>query len=230
MLDAEKNEGLGTRLTRAMEEAGVSVEDLAAATGVSVQAVYGWRKTGEVHRDHLPTIAERVKRSIDWLLTGREFSNLYVTPPGPTTFVASDAVVPDESAFAMIPRFAVQVSGGGGATQDVEPIAEPIAFRRSWLKHEGLALGSLAVLEARGESMSPRIQPGDILLIDRHDTTVTDGKVYVVENHGLRVKRLFRRYDGQIIVRSDNPMFPEETAPADVLRVVGRVTWIGGRI
>ena len=44
--------------------------------------------------------------------------------------------------------------------------------------------------------------------------------------NGLEVKRIQRRPDGKLLVRSDNPKY--EAMPVAGVNVVGRVVWIGG--
>jgi hypothetical protein len=70
MLETERK-AVGARLRIAMKETAVSNTTLAEAAGVSVQAVTGWLKTGKIARERIPVVAATVRRSVDWLLTGR---------------------------------------------------------------------------------------------------------------------------------------------------------------
>ena len=74
MLNQENLTGisLAARLKKAMREVGVSNQELAEATGVSVQAVGEWLRTGQIATNRLPSAARTVNKSIDWLLTGRD--------------------------------------------------------------------------------------------------------------------------------------------------------------
>jgi phage repressor protein C with HTH and peptisase S24 domain len=80
--------------------------------------------------------------------------------------------------------------------------------------------------------MEPYLLDGDVVLIDLGQKDVEDGDVYALAyGDELRIKRLSRRFDGGLIIRSDNPRFPEETVAANDLqhvRVLGRHIWRGG--
>jgi len=68
----EEQTGLAKRLAMAMEQEDLAPRDLAKALGVSVQAVYQWMNTGQIHRDRIPDIARVTHVSADWLHTGIE--------------------------------------------------------------------------------------------------------------------------------------------------------------
>jgi phage repressor protein C with HTH and peptisase S24 domain len=202
---------------------GVSNSALAEAAGVSVQAVTNWLRTGEIHRDRLAAIAATVNCSIDYLLTGR------MVAEQPRAVYGAPGRSPDRD-YQLIPRYMVRAAAGAGAANDREDIQEPIAFRRAWLHGAGLTVDTLVALEADGDSMAPRIGHGDLLLVQRAELGIRDGQIYVIENHGLRVKRLYRGHDGRLILRSDNRSFPDETVAESDLRIIGRVVWVGGKV
>lgn len=76
----------------------------------------------------------------------------------------------------------------------------------------------IAVL-ADGDSMAPFITHGDIMLFDTSITDFQDGNIYLIDTFdGLRVKRVHRRADGRVILRSDNPdrsRYPDEEYTPD---------------
>jgi transcriptional regulator with XRE-family HTH domain len=63
-------EAIARRLRDGMDAARVTNSQLAEASGISVQGVGDWLRTGKISRDRLPAISKAIKRSIDWLLTG----------------------------------------------------------------------------------------------------------------------------------------------------------------
>lgn len=67
MLDAKE---LARRLRQAMDSAQprVSSAALAAASGVTPQAVNGWRKTGRIAKRHLKTVSNLTKRPLEYFL------------------------------------------------------------------------------------------------------------------------------------------------------------------
>ena len=87
----------------------------------------------------------------------------------------------------------------------------------------------LVALYADGDSMAPYIMHGDIMLFDTGTTEFRDGSIYLIDTlDGLRVKRVNRRADGQVILRSDNvdrTRYPDEAYTpdqADALTLKGR--------
>jgi phage repressor protein C with HTH and peptisase S24 domain len=137
--------------------------------------------------------------------------------------------------YVMIPRMNVHLSAGGGRDQcDVELVkATPQAFRADWIRRKRLKPAVLACMYASGDSMNPRIYDGDSLVVDTSQTTVQDGGVYALwYDGGERVKRLFRKPGGGLIIRSDNSaQHPDMILTAEEsehVRVIGRVVHVQG--
>jgi phage repressor protein C with HTH and peptisase S24 domain len=130
----------------------------------------------------------------------------------------------------------VELSAGPGCEVELEQVEDHLAFRTDWLKSKGLRADSLRAVYARGDSMAPRIQDGDILLMDTTVGSIVDGAVYALRyDRDVRVKRLTWRFDGALIIRSDNPdpAYRDEIVPREQLEAVnllGCVVWVGGDI
>ena len=82
-----------------------------------------------------------------------------------------------------VPLLNVVASMGHGATMDwEEETVQEVRFSKRWLRHntEASSFSTLAVITARGDSMSPTFADGSILLVDTsHTQTKIDG-VYVL--------------------------------------------------
>jgi len=82
--------------------------------------------------------------------------------------------------------------------------------------------GRLGLITGRGDSMSPTIEPGEMLLIDTGMSYFGHDAIYAIHmGHGLQVKRLID-IGTAIQVRSDNPMYPAFDLP-DSARIIGKV-------
>ena len=216
---------IGERLRQALQIHKMSNAALSEACGVSEQAIGKWLKTGQIAKERLPLIVDLLNLRLEWLLTGQgemfkqEQDDLEHGLP--------------KGKYAFIPYYKVGLSAGHGAAVEYEETDGEMAFRKTWIKRKGLNINDLVVVRVEGESMGPRLQPGDIVLVDRSRTVVKDGKVYVIRNGDqLRIKRLFWRYDGELIIRSDNPdpIYRDEIVPKDVvenLYIIGEVIWAG---
>lgn len=59
---------LARRITVALDDAHLSSVEVAAACGVSPQAVNGWKKTGRIGKDQLPKLVELTGRPLSYWL------------------------------------------------------------------------------------------------------------------------------------------------------------------
>jgi transcriptional regulator with XRE-family HTH domain len=61
---------LARRVKQAIDDSGMTSAQIAAACGVSPQAVNGWKKTGRIGKEQLPKLAQLTGRPLDWWLSG----------------------------------------------------------------------------------------------------------------------------------------------------------------
>jgi Predicted transcriptional regulator len=109
-------------------------------------------------------------------------------------------------------------------------------FSRKWLREQNLpAQDDLRVIYAKGDSMFPFIEDGQVLLVNPHDVTPKSNKVYFLCIDGQYfVKRLINMVTHWVI-RSDNPdkvQYPDIKLSMDDIRenieIEGRICWKGG--
>lgn len=135
------------------------------------------------------------------------------------------------AAFVMVPRYDVQASAGGGALIHSELIVDHLAFRQEWVSKLGLVSQKLALIEVHGDSMEPALQNSDLVLIDLRSSDLAVDGIYVIQHRGhLLVKRVQCKFDGTVVIKSDNPAYETEVLKpeeADRLVIVGRVVWFG---
>lgn len=126
-------------------------------------------------------------------------------------------------------RFA---AGNGELVFEAEEIDNSHSFRREYMERRGLNPNRCKLFTVKGESMLPTLTDGALVLVNLADREVVSGLVYaLIVGDGLRVKRLFRRPDGVIEMRSDNPMqhmYPPEPIYDGNAAVIGRVVWQAG--
>jgi phage repressor protein C with HTH and peptisase S24 domain len=139
-----------------------------------------------------------------------------------------------DDVYAMVPRVAVSLAAGnGGRIVETEQELPPLAFRRDWMQTKCVtSKKNLKVLEVRGESMTPYLQDGDSVLIDMGQGDIQDNQIYAIwYGDELRIKRLSKRFDGGILIRSDNPAYQDEVLSQEEARhitVLGKLLWRGG--
>ena len=135
--------------------------------------------------------------------------------------------------YALVPRIAVSLSAGNGTLVDEESNLPALAFREDWLRKQLVTQKkNLRVVSVSGDSMEPYLFNGDLALVDTGQAEVQDGQVYAISHSGeLRIKRLIKKFNGGLAIRSDNAKYPEESLTPDEansLKIIGRLLWRGG--
>ena len=232
---------LQSRLSEIMQTSGLSVRQIAAICGVTSSAVTQWKEgyTKSIKPSPAAKLAAATGFNALWIATGEGQKHTMLLPGSPKHFLPILSWEhPDdlpEGEFIFIPLLNVEMSAGNGAEQDPEAImstGKPIAFRADWIREMHLRPSALKAVFAHGDSMEPRIQDGDALVVDTSQQRIIDGRVYAIYYEGgERVKRLFNSPGGGLLLRSDNPNYPDILVqPSDVnyVRVIGRVVHIAG--
>lgn len=238
------------RLQQAMRSAGVSTQALADAMGTSYQAIrkaeHGQSKSFSAANNE--KAARFLNVTSKWLATGEgpmragdDTPGVPPAQPGGIRIKARPILAwetPEdlpEGEFVFVPLLDVRLSAGHGAEQ-VEIYSDetrPLAFRADWIRQMRLKPGRLLAMWAKGDSMEPRIQNGDALVVDQAQTQVADGGVFALwYEGGERVKRLYRLPGGRLRITSDNPSYgPIELSADEVehVRIIGRVVHVAGQ-
>lgn len=84
-------------------------------------------------------------------------------------------------------------------------------------------------VEIRGDSMDLLIEDGGYAVVDPAQTSLYDGKVYLIENgeHETTVKR-YRTNPARFCPMSSNPEHEDFELGSGHYRVIGRIVWKGG--
>lgn len=153
--------------------------------------------------------------------------DLYIGEPGAGR-ASSGGPIPDD--FAAIPHLEAVLSAGPGA-EPSNGLVEHLAFRRDWLYRIGVRADKAAIVSVRGDSMSPTLDDGDLVLVDGGPTEVRPRRVYAFTDLDgqLRVKRLEPiNATGELVLRSDNTEAPLEVrrgADVERIHIHGEVVW-----
>jgi phage repressor protein C with HTH and peptisase S24 domain len=137
--------------------------------------------------------------------------------------------------FVLVPRYEVSASAGGGAVIHSEQIVDHLVFKSEWIRNAlGVSVKDLALISVKGDSMEPTLSNGDLILIDIRINHVEDNAIYVLQfKETLLVKRVQRKFDGSVVIISDNLLYASEELRNDAvdrLNVIGRVVWCGRRM
>lgn len=207
-----------TRIKERRIELKMLQKELARNVGVSQQTVQKWELPEPLggtapKRFRIKKVADQLKVTEEWLLTGNS-GNLSNGNNKPKKFV-------------FIPRYR---PGSQRVKQHVEipylnDEEDVFPYRIELIQRLGLNVRDLGVVEVRDGSMNRDEQ----FLIDTSKVGIVAGQPYALETPaGEIVRRLFLRVDGQVILRADNPAFPEEVLPIEALHIAGHAVYASG--
>lgn len=227
------------RLVRVM----ISLDEFSRVLGVHKNTLANYEKGLRVPDANFLNRVLEVYPAIDpeWLLTGvgaqircdaHQARQDRALVPEKDVRQAGHDLTPEN--YVQVPRYDVEASAGAGAMAVNEQIVDYIQFKPDWIKNVlGASAQNLALISVKGDSMEPTLSDGDILLVDTTDRQFQANAIYVLQNWGsLLVKRIQRKMDGSVVIKSDNKDYEPETVRGDMveqLHVIGRVVWYGRR-
>lgn len=235
----------GSRLLIAMEVKNATRKDLATALGVSVQAVGDVLrgKSGAFTAENNAKAARHLGVNPNWLATGNgqmqspiDETTTYLLTKG-AKYGAQPVAVFDEGDvlsddYIQIKEYEIKFSAGNGRTPVFDELSDSVSatYRREWFHRMGINPARAIRVKVHGNSMEPFLWAGNTVLVNLAETDIINGKVYAVRyGDELRIKRVYRKLDGGLILHSDNPDFlpRDEDVPASVAQehigIVGRV-------
>lgn len=133
----------------------------------------------------------------------------------------------DPDSFMIIPHVDIKFSAGNGRLVEFEPTPKMTgcAQRLEWFHKKKVSPKNLVEVDVDGDSMEPRIPNGSVVIIDKSINSleqVQNRKVYAIRyGDELKIKRLSRRYDGSLIIDSDNPNYEREIVEPQDLEHIG---------
>lgn len=130
-------------------------------------------------------------------------------------------------AYEFVPK--IEALAGAGSSLVTSDETEALyAFRRDFFQRERINPKNCVMLDVFGDSMVPVLNNGDMILIDKSDTDIVTGRIYLVTLCGeLLIKRVLRSAKG-FLLHSENPSYPDvpvESADLDTFMVHGRLRW-----
>ena len=184
-------------------------------------------------------IANALGVRVEWLEYGRGEMTEPVAPP-----VTDERVPPrgfeleNEPGYTGVLQLTAQGSTGSGEDNTHVEIRGVMAFKSSWLRANNLNQRHLDVIYARGNSMEPTINDGDVVLVDESKIEPKDGQIFAMQSatKGTIVKRLVKSDIDGWIIRSDNPdkaRYGDQVlrdGEINEVRIIGRVVWRGGML
>lgn len=212
------------RLRARIRQLGMSVAEVARGAEVNRSFVYdilrGRSQTPNL--DKLARIAGVVKAEPEWLLSGKG------------RVEGDDPITQDyHNDFVAIQYASVRPAMGGGAViENEDGPARDFHFRRAWIRdHLKAAPSLMRVMQVQGDSMTPTLNEGDVVLVDMNQRTPIPPGVFVLhDGMGLVAKRLEHvpvSDPPRVRIISDNHQYSPYECTAEEVNIVGRVRWYG---
>lgn len=231
-----------SRLRNAIQDAGGN-QVVAAKSGVPLSSLNGYIAGREMKLSIAQKIAAACSVSVEWLASGRE-----PISPLPAVMRDQESILDYDTGEVHSLRdviefrlYDVKASAGPGTYPHTERLSGFIAIPRFMLPMElQHAAEDIIGLYVVGDSMTPVLTDGDLILINTKVKSVMSGFVYAIRNEDeVLVKRLNRHMNGDIEVISDNPRYKPQTIDAETARrigdsgasplsIIGKVVWRGG--
>lgn len=183
---------------------------LASATGIPEE----WWRSGS-----LPPPKASVDYQDEYPLRDRDVSN---------PFISNESQAKAGDDLVSIPCLNVKASAGYGNHVYEERVVGHFQVSRAWVRNVlNCDPGKVHIIFVDGPSMEPTLEDGELVLIDRRCDKFDNDAVYAIQFDGqLRIKRVQLRWDGTVVIKSDNPKFDPDTLTqeqADRLHVIGKV-------
>lgn len=216
------------RIAKAIAASGKKKGEIAAACGVAASAVTQWLsgESKSLRPENLYGLAAATGFRAEWLAIGN----------GPEKEVDQAPGAPSNKDYALIAQLTAKGSSGNGYLNDHVEISGGLAFKRAWLKREGLKEHDLRVIYNHGESNWPTLTDGEVLLVDLGQCEPRNGLMFALydQDGEVIIKRLIRDIAGGWLIRSDNQdktRYPDMLISDEGLRgveIIGRIVWRGG--
>lgn len=192
---------LGKRIEARLLELGQTQSWLSQRAGVDEGTISALIQRDSARSMFAPSLALALGVTTDWLLNGSE-PKLLATPE----LIEDKAPYQVESdKYVTVQKLDNALGAGGVTLSDFDEVNGSHAFRRDWLQKKGWRAEDLRVLDVTGNSQSPYINDGDVVLVNITKKKIIDGEYYAIRiGEEARVKRLFRQLDGRIRVESLN--------------------------
>ena len=129
----------------------------------------------------------------------------------------------DPNTYVIIPHVDVKFSAGNGHIVEFEPTQNTKCTAQTWewIQKKKVSPKHLITVDIDGDSMEPTIKDGSVVMLDKSINSldqIVSNKVYAIRYGGeLKIKRLSRRFDGALIIDSDNPLHDREVVEPNQL-------------
>lgn len=184
-------------------------KDVATSLELSQANFATMKNRGKIPYSNILNFCAVKKISINWLL--------YNQNPG--------SLVDSTDKYWVKYYPSVSVSAGGGAYEsedNYESLDVPPYFIDMLGGQDNLK--NIDAINVVGDSMEPTLNNDNIIFVDKTKNDASRDGIYAFTTiHGLFVKRIQKRVDGNLDIISDNKDYPSQVLSGNDIKVVGKV-------
>ena len=197
------------RVEEALSENHITEAELSRRIGFTQAGISGWKTRGTIPRaDIALKTAQVLNTSVDYLVNGT-----ITLDPNKNT-----------NSF-LIPILNQELSAGHGELLPDDDVVQGLLSVPLWLrKRFG---NNLAALHVHGDSMSPTLADGDMVVCDSLGWDKSDG-IYAIRMNGNGYVKRLQVGNGKILIKSDNPNYEtlEEPLDSECIQIIGKVRMV----
>ncbi len=184
-------------------------KDVAKSLNLSQANFATMKNRGKIPYSNILNFCALKKISINWLLYNQN----------PTSLVDST----DKYWIKYYPSVSVSAGGGAYESEDnYESLEVPHYFLNMLGGKENLK--NIDAINVVGDSMEPTLNDDNIIFVDKTKNDPSRDGIYAFTTvHGLFVKRVQKRVDGNLDIISDNKDYPSQILEQNEINVVGKV-------
>jgi phage repressor protein C with HTH and peptisase S24 domain len=146
---------------------------------------------------------------------------------------AAEEITPDEPSpipinYEYVPKMQGSLAAGEHGLVSDEIVEGLFAFQQEWLNHVAPHKDWRALVDVKGDSMTPTLIDGDMVLINAIQRDFEDGKIYAVATaEGTLIKEVHQLKNGKIQLKSHGKGYKAQTYNPDDVRIIGKCVWVG---
>lgn len=193
----------GTRLKQVRKALHLSQIEFGKKLEIAAMIVSRLEKGETQIKASLLTKLDSMDIDIAWLLTGKGHM-----------FKNNSCV--EQNKHYMVPIVDISASAGGGTINDQELIIGTQAIGLEFKSYWG---ENTIILKISGDSMAPTIEKDSWVLVHKILALKSEGIFVFLHDNELRCKRIQKKSSGEIIVKSDNPLYETEIYPKNSLQL-----------
>lgn len=199
---------LSERIRWVMQHFSLTQAELARICGVKQPSVNKWVNGGTetIKSDSALRLCERYPINLQWLISGAGsplFDGDDVESGNPSITFTNGAVRLFHLVAQTDPRLQPKLD---------EMDMSPKYYDQTWLEEHGLKVENLQAFVVTEDALSPFINEGDVVTIDRTQTVIENGRVYAFAFNGrLHVRRL------RVLLNGDLQTIPSDSRSAEII-------------